>query len=164
MESTNRTKVGIQAGFLAGTAVAVLFFLLDLAQLRPLATPIHFGVHILGPSSPVMDMPVISQLFSIVIFVGSLLTLTVLHFMAFSLLGLGAVFGCSECGIKLNTLTGAIYGITVGTLVFYLLVSLYGNSILADLPSPMAVLFGNLVAGAVMGGFADWAARRSFWE
>jgi hypothetical protein len=124
MLSAHRTKVGLQAGVLAGTAVIVLFFLLDLVRLQPLATTI---------------------------FAGNLLTLTILHFLAFSTLGVGAVWGCERCRIKLNVATGA--------LVFYGCVALLGTNVLTDLPGPVSIAVRNLLAGAVMGGFVQGFCR-----
>ena len=132
MLSVHRTKVGLQAGVLAGTAVIVLFFLLDLVRLQPLATTI---------------------------FAGNLLTLTILHFLAFSILGVGAVWGCERCRIKLNVATGALYGLIAGSLVFYGCVALLGTNVLTDLPGPVSIAAGNLLAGAVMGGFVQGFCR-----
>ena len=132
MLSVHRTKVGLQAGVLAGTAVIVLFFLLDLVRLQPLATTI---------------------------FAGNLLTLTILHFLAFSILGVGAVWGCERCRIKLNVATGALYGLIAGSLVFYGCVAFLGTNVLTDLPGPVSIAVGNLLAGAVMGGFVQGFCR-----
>jgi hypothetical protein len=159
MESVHRTRTGIQAGLLGGSAVVLLFFLLDLFRLQPLSTPIALGNSILMPGGFLLDTPVISQVVSLVMFAGSILTLTILHFLAFSCLGLGAVWGCEECGVKLNVLSGALFGITVGSLLFYGSLSLGGDQILANLPGPVSVLLANLMAGAVMGGFVQMKRR-----
>ena len=149
--------VGIQAGLLGGFAVAALFFLLDLARLEPLATPYALGTTLLGPSSLAIDAPVLSELVAIVAFAGNLLAFTLLHFLAFSLLGIGAVWGCEECGISLNIGTGALFGLVICSLVFYGCVALGGGHVLAASPGPMSVAGGNLFAGAVMGGYTQLA-------
>jgi hypothetical protein len=159
MLSAHRTKVGLQAGVLAGTAVIVLFFLLDLVRLQPLATPMNLSAQFMGPGGPLIEMPVISQLVATTIFAGNLLTLTILHFLAFSILGVGAVWGCERCRIKLNVATGALYGLIAGSLVFYGCVALLGTNVLTDLPGPVSIAVGNLLAGAVMGGFVH-----GFWR
>lgn len=155
MNSVNRTKTGIQAGLLAGSAVVLLFFLLDLFRLQPFSTPMALGSSILVPGGLLLETPVIAQIVSLVMFAGNLLTLTVLHFLAFSFLGLGAVWGCEECGVKLNVLSGALFGVTVGSLLFYGCFALFGDHVLAFLPGPASVLLANLLAGAVMGGFVQ---------
>jgi hypothetical protein len=155
MVSTVRTKLGLQAGLLAGASVMVLFFLMDLAQLQPLGTPMNLGARFLGPGSPIIQMPVVSQAVNVAIYAGNLLTLTVLHFLAFSILGLGAVWGCDGCGIKLNVATGALYGLIAGSVVFYGCILLCGTHVMADLPGPFSVVAANLLAGSVMGGFVQ---------
>ena len=161
MASTKRTRIGIQAGLLAGASVAILFLVLDMAQMRPLATPFALSAHLLGPASPALEFPVISQLVGIVIFAGNILALSILHFLAFSLLGIGAVWGCDRCRVPLNVVTGALFGITVGTMVFYACISFCGEAVLADLPGPMNVVLANLAAGAVMGGFVQATQARN---
>lgn len=155
MDSVLRTRTGIQAGMLAGSAVVILFFLLDLLRLQPLATPNALIDSVLIPGGILLDTPVLSRVVSLVMFAGNLLTLTILHFLAFSCLGLGAVWGCEECGVKLNILSGALFGITVGSLLFYGSLSLGGSHVLANLPGPGMVLLANMTAGAVMGGFVQ---------
>jgi hypothetical protein len=140
---------------LAGGAVVLLFFLLDLLRLQPFSTPLALSSSILMPGGVILETPIISQVVGIVMFAGNILTLTILHFLAFSFLGLGAVWGCEECGVKLNILTGALFGITVGSLLFYGCTALCGDQVLAVLPGPASVLLANLVAGAVMGGFVQ---------
>jgi len=156
----NRTRVGIQAGLLGGGAVAGLFFLLDLLHLQPLATPFALAGRIMGPASPSFDAPVVSQLVGVVILAGNILALTLLHFLAFSLLGLGAVWGCEKCRISLNPLTGALYGLTLGSGVYYASMAFFGRAVLADAPGLFMVALANLTAGAIMGGFNQLVRNR----
>ena len=153
MGSTNRMRVGIQAGFLGGAAVAALFFMLDLLHLQPLVTPIALAGRILSPTGPAFDLPVVSQLLGVVILAGNVLALTLLHFLAFSFLGLGAVWGCEKCHVPLNVFTGALYGLIFGSAVYYCCMALLGQAFLANTPGPLMVAFANLTAGALMGGF-----------
>jgi hypothetical protein len=60
----------------------------------------------------------------------------------------------------LNVYSGAIFGVTVGSAVFYGCLALVGEQVLADLPGPMSVLLANLLAGAIMGGFVQMQRRR----
>ena len=159
MNLARRTRTGVQAGLLGGSAVALVFFLFDLLRLQPMSTPMALSSRFLGPGGVLIEAPVIGQLVAIVMFAGNLLTLSLLHLLAFSVLGLGAVWGGEECGVRLNVYSGAIFGVTVGSAVFYGCLSLVGEQVLADLPGPMSVLLANLLAGAIMGGFVQMHRR-----
>ena len=159
MAYVRRASLGIQAGLLSGAALVVLFFLLDLFRLQPFSTPMALSLRILGAAGPEFDAPVLSQLISVSIFGANLLIFRVLHFMAFSFLGVSAVWGCDRCGVPLNFFTGAIYGVTVGSMVFYGSLALGGDHVMASVPGPVAVVLGNLVAGAVIGGFVQITRR-----
>jgi hypothetical protein len=163
MISKWQTRAGIQGGLMAGAAVLILFFLFDLARLQPLATPFSLSAQLLGPNGLSLDMPVISQVLAIVIFAGNLLSLTVLHFLAFSLLGVGAIWGCENCRFPLNIATGALLGITAGTGAYYACMALFGDHVLAGSPGVPSVLAANLVAGALLGGFYQVRRARSSW-
>lgn len=151
-----RTQVGIQMGLIGGAAVAGMFFLLDLLHLRPLATPLALSAHLLGPINPPVDMPVVSQALAVAIFAGNVLALTFLHFLAFGVLGLGTVWGCKTCRLPLNAITGALYGVILGTVAFYGCTAAFGQATLMDIPGPLTVVLTNLTAGAIMG----WAGQR----
>jgi hypothetical protein len=161
MVAKHRTKVGIQAGLLAGASIVVLFFLLDLVRLQPLATPLAFGGHLFGPNGPFLDTPVLSQLVAITQFAGNIFTLTILHFLVFSFLGVSAVWWCEQCGFSLNISTGALFGILVGSLVFYASLALGSDHVIANFPSPWSVALANLTGGAVMGWFVQFTQSRS---
>jgi hypothetical protein len=164
MTSKQMTKVGIQGGLLAGAFIALFFFLSDLVRLQPLSTPLALGGHLFGPNFPNLDMPVVSQVVAITVFAGNVLTLTILHFLAFSLLGIGAVRWCAVCGIRGNIVAGALYGFLVGSIVFYTCLAVGGDYVLANLPGPWSVAFANVMAGAVMGGFVQFAQSRPTGE
>ena len=80
-------------------------------------------------------------------FAGNLLALSILHFLAFSLLGVGATWGCDRCRIPLNVLTGALFGVTLGTLLFYGCMAFCGDAVLAVTPGHIVVALANLTAG-----------------
>jgi hypothetical protein len=163
MISKWQTKAGIQGGLMAGAAVLVLFFLFDLARLHPLATPFSLSAQLLGPRGPTLDMPVISQVLAVIVFAGNLLSLTILHFLAFSFLGVGAVLGCENCRLPLNVGTGALLGATVGSGAYYACMALFGDHVLAGSPGIPSVLAANLVAGALLGGFYQIRKAKSSW-
>jgi len=160
MVSTGRIKLGVQAGLLAGLFVVVLFFLFDLARLQPLSTPMALAARLLGPTNPVLEFPIVARLVSITVFVGNLLTLTILHFLTFSLLGVCAVWGCEGCKIPLNAATGAVYGLGAGTFAFFVCMAICGTVVL-DAPVGLgSVALANLAAGTLMGGFVQLIEAR----
>jgi hypothetical protein len=161
MISAKQAKVGIEAGILAGAVLAVVFFLLDLARLQPMSTPLALSARLLGPNNPAFDLPVVSQLLSMALFAGNLLTFTIFHFLTFALLGVFAVWGCEECRIPLNLGTGAIYGLVAGTLAFYGCVALCGDHVLSAAPGPGAIALANLASGIVMGGWVQASRARA---
>lgn len=136
---------GVVAGLLGGAAVVIFFFLMDVLQGDAFRTPAFLAGAILGVEEPVGA--------------GSIAAFTVLHFAAFSALGVGAVLLTRWCGIPQNLLVGAVYGLFVGTLLFYLSLGLTGTSVL---PAPWwpSVLVGNLAAGLVMGTYLHWVSPR----
>ena len=159
MVSDSGVRTGIQAGLLAGATVVGFFFLFDLVRLQPLATPIALSARVLGPSTLAIDAPVISQLVSVTVFAANILALTLLHFLAFTILGVGAAFGCEGCRVPLNVVTGALYGLTVGTLCFFGCMAAFGSQLLTGSPALLSVAVANLCAGAIMGGY--WQYTRS---
>jgi hypothetical protein len=161
MDSESRVRTGISSGLIAGVALAGLFLVLDLGRLAPLATPVNLSASFLGPGRFSIDTPVFSELVAIVVFISNLLVFTLLHFLAFAALGVGSCFACDKFGVPLNVFTGAVYGLLVCSLVFYLslLVGVHGARAITGLPGPLTVLLASAFAGAVIGGCAQ--LRRS---
>lgn len=157
MNSTSRVKTGLTSGLIAGAALAGLFLILDLGRLAPLATPVNLSASFLGPGRFSIDTPVFSELVAIVVFVANLLVFTLLHFLAFAALGVGSCLTCEKCGVPLNVVTGAIYGLLVCSLVFYLslLVGVHGAHAITGVPGPLTVLTASAFAGAIIGGCAQ---------
>lgn len=70
---------GTDVGLIGGTVVAVFFLILDLIGGAPLRTPSVLGeVLLFGRATPTVDEPVL----------GAVLLYTVVHFIAFALLGI----------------------------------------------------------------------------
>jgi hypothetical protein len=150
---------GLQAGLLGGAAVAAFFFVGDLLSLHPLATPYALSRTVLGPGSYEIEMPVLAQFAAVVAFGSRLLVITVLHFLAFALLGLGAVALFAKFSVPLNLVSGAVYGAVICTSVFYVTLAIADVELVGSVPGFVSVLFANLLAGAVMGGFAQIRAN-----
>lgn len=149
---------GVVAGMLAGAAVMVGYFLVDLVHLDPFATPVRLATVVVRPHGPDLDLPGVSQALAFLGFGVRLLAFTVLHFLVFALLGVGAAFCQRTFGVAGDVLTGAIYGLVVCTAAFYASLGLLGGEFLAS-PGPGSVLVANLLAGAVMGAALSVARR-----
>lgn len=59
MNLGDQAKIGLQAGLLGGYVVVGFFFVADLVQLAPLATPKALSNSLLGPSGVSFDSPVL---------------------------------------------------------------------------------------------------------
>lgn len=134
---------GIQAGLLGASGIACWFFLLDLADGRPFATPSVLGQAILfGINQPVISEPVWS----------AVLAYTALHLTAF--LGIGVA---AAAAVSLAERSGlALFGLLmVGTALEFLFVGVATVFFVdtAGLFPVWAVLSGNVWAGLVMGWF-----------
>jgi hypothetical protein len=160
MSLLKKVGTGAQAGLLAGGVVAVTFFVADLARLAPLATPIALSGRLLGSSGASFDSPVLVGSVAIVSYGGHLAGLTLVHFLAFAILGAIGALVCHAGQIPPNPLTGALLGLIVFSLVFYGVAWLTNAAGVVELPRPSYVLVVNLMAGAVMGGYYRRAARR----
>lgn len=148
-----RVTQGIQAGLLAGLAVAVFFFVGDLLRLTPLSTPFALSQTFLGPGGFEFDFPVLSQIITIVAFVGRVLAFTALHFLIFAMLGVGAVSFFDWLRWPLNVGTGALYGLVAYTVAFYASTAVRNVDVVAGVPGFWAVVTANLLAGGIMGGY-----------
>jgi hypothetical protein len=156
-----RIRIGAQAGVLAGLVVAGSFFMADLARLEPLSTPLAFSSGFLGPGGLWIDSPYLMQGMVIVSFGGRLAAFSLLHMMVFTVLGIGAVLTCRACGLPLNALTAAVYGLVACSLVFYAGAWVTDAASVVELPAFGTILLVNLLAGVVMGGYYDVAVKRA---
>lgn len=156
---------GAEAGLLAGVAVAAIFFVGDAVHLTPLSTPTALGRTFVGPGGLHLTGDFPDGSVAAVTWAANLLALSLIHLLSFALLGVGAVLLFRRAGWRLNALTGALYGALACTGVFYLSMAAAGATVArAGLPSPIAVVAANLVAGAIIGGgvalMGDSAAER----
>ena len=137
---------GVVAGLLGGTAVAVFFFLVDVAQGDPFRTP-AFLADALFSGAGVTAGPLLIGVF------------TILHLLVFAVIGAGAVLLFRWAELPQNLLLGAVYGLFVSSAIFYASLIVTGVEVL---PAPWwtAVLVGNLLAGVVMGGYLHWVGPR----
>ncbi|TFG52715.1 MAG: hypothetical protein E4H37_05185 [Gemmatimonadales bacterium] len=161
MDLGNQSKIGLQAGLLAGYVVVGLFFVADLVKLAPLATPKALSNNLFGPGGLPFDTPAMLESVTIMSFAGHLAAVTLMHLLVFSALGVGAVVLCRVCGIPMNALTAALYGLVVCSLVFYVTLWLTDAPAVVELPSFRSVLLVNLLAGTAMGGYFQAASKKA---
>jgi hypothetical protein len=138
---TPSLRQGIVAGLLGGTAVVVFFFLLDIGRGEAFATPAFLAGAVFGNGTEAGA--------------GSIAAFTVLHYAAFAAIGGGAVILFRWARLPQNLLLGAVYGLFVCSMIFYVSLVVTGTAVL-----PAAwweeTLIGNVLAGLVMGTYLHW--------
>ncbi len=141
---------GAVGGLLGGVAVVAFFFVYDLVRLEPFATPAFLSGVVLGsgPPSSAGDLGVFMTIASVITGAGHILVYSFLHLLVFCLLGVGAALMFLWIDEPPKVLSGALYGLLVCSLVFYVALGLTGA--LTDAPDWRAVVLGNLLAGGVM--------------
>ena len=151
MSSSSRLTRGLQGGLLAGATVAAFYFVGDLFHLAPLSTPTALGHAFLGPWAVELDFPIISQAANVVMYGARLLTVTALHFFAFGLLTVGAVWLFDRFDVPLNIVSGAVFGLVGYTTVIGIGLAMVSASVVAGLPGIGSAAVANLLGGGVMG-------------
>jgi hypothetical protein len=132
---------GVVAGFLGATAVAMMFFFVDLIMGRPLFTPLGLGrglISLLGPGH--IDAP------AVVITV-----YTIFHYLAFMAVATFAAFIMHVARRMPGVLAGAFVMFVVIEIGFYFWSSILAGSPFFGTLSWVQVSVGNLVAALVMG-------------
>lgn len=140
---------GAAAGLLAGAVLVVSFFLYDLVQGEPLATPRFLAGAVLGQEA-VEAAPIHIAFYTLV------------HFAVFLVLGIAAAVVIELTGMLRNMLVGAAYGLFGCSLVFYTALVVSGATIL-EAPAWPAVFFGNVIAGVVIVGYLRWTGPEGTW-
>ncbi len=115
-------------GLLGGVAVVAFFFVYDLVRLEPFATPAFLSGVVLGsgPPSSAGDLGVFMTIASVITGAGHILVYSFLHLLVFCLLGVGAALLFLWIDEPPNVLSGALYGLLVCSLVFYVALGLTG--------------------------------------
>lgn len=143
---TLTVRHGIVAGLIGGTVVAAFFFVLDAWQAEPFRTPAYLADAVFGSAGvrPWLD---------------PILSFTILHYVVFGVIGAGAVLLFRWAELPQNLLLGAVYGLFVCSVLFYLSLIVTGPEVLpADWWAE--VLVGNLLAGLAMGAYLHWIGPR----
>jgi len=90
MTKFSRAVKGAEAGAIAAAGVALSFFVLDLIQFQPLATPGALSGAVYGPAGFDWDLTSVSGLLAGLSVVYRIATFTILHFLTFALVGVMA--------------------------------------------------------------------------
>ncbi len=133
------TADGLVAGLLGGLTVVAFFLILDATQGDPTRTATALASAVLGMDPDTVGAPHLTLLIGV-------------HLAVFSVVGLGAVWLFQLTRVPQNMPVGALYGLVVYTLLFYLAFSLSHLPVLEVPPWPTAMA-GNLLAGIVMGAY-----------
>lgn len=160
VEARPRLTWGAEAGVLGGAVVAAYYFVTDLVHLAPLSTPAALGRAFVGPGNVQLTGAFPDGAVAWVVFAANVASFTLIHFLAFALLGVGAVLLARVVARPLNVFTGALYGLVVCSGVFYASMAFGTTTIVASgLPSLGSVLIANALAGAAIGGGVQLMAR-----
>jgi hypothetical protein len=151
MNLAKRVKVGTEAGMLGGAGVVLLFFVQDALHLQPLATPAALSANFFGPANVPMEFPAFAGAVQMAMTGGSILAYTVLHFLAFSLLGIGASFVLGNRGWLAMILGGSLFGATACSAAFFGSAALMGSVMPLESIAPASIVITNAFAGALMG-------------
>src|SRR5687768_8301919 len=134
-------REGAVAGVIGATAVAVWFFVVDMVGGRPLFTPQVLGqglLSIFGSSPEPAAVNVIAY--------------TIFHYVAFSLVGILAVFLIHTGERMPSVLAGSLILFVAIELGFYGMVALLQETVLGNF-AWYQILAGNLLAAALMGTY-----------
>lgn len=153
MKLRTRGRWGVQAGLLAGMAVAVVFFVADFARMSPLATPLFLSEALLEQAGLLPEGEGVARTLAGFSLGGRLALFTALHLTVFAALGVGAAALANLFHVKWAARTGAAVGLVAG-LVAWLAVSQLGPAWLAGARlTPEIVVAAGMVGGAVLGWY-----------
>ena len=134
---------GLIAGLIGATVLAVWFFVIDSLQGRPFYTPAFLSNILVHTDGADRSFQLIALY-------------TLLHYAAFCVVGLLAVWLLQQLETSPSVLLGIVLGFVLFDLVFYLSVVLTGVDVVERLGWP-PVLTGNVLAGIGMMGYLHWS-------
>lgn len=141
---------GVKGGLLAGATAFAVLFLYDLFRLDPLASPALLSAAAFGrtiDATPGVEAALRAA--DLVRIAQGLVKYAFMHFLAFSVLGIGAAVLFQPGRLALNALTGALYGVVACSLVFYAGIAMLAGGMVA-VPDWRVVLAANAIAGVIM--------------
>ena len=143
---------GVVAGVIGATALALWFLVIDGSQGEPFRTPGFLGGALLGRDALEPTA-------------GPVLLYTLLHYVAFIVLGVGVSWSVPRIPPTPNLFLGLVLGFGLFDLVFYTSVTVTGVDVIGEFGWP-AVLVGNLIAGVSLMRFLRFAGATppvSWW-
>jgi len=144
------TRAGAAGGIYAGIAVLLVFILFNLLRFEPFATHTHLASVVGGQQlEGGADMRAALQVVDIFVYAKGIATFAALHMGAFVVLGVVAAMLFQAMEIPNNILSGMLYGLTAGSLVFYTGLNFRAGS-LAAAPDWRFVLAANALAGLII--------------
>lgn len=159
MGIASRVRRGAEAGAIAAAAVAVSFFVLDLIRLQPMGTLGTLSGAFLGPGGFQSFEVEVTNLSGVVGGLSTafrIVTFTILHFLAFALVGVFAslIFDWKHgAGLKPLVVVAVLC-----TLAFSATVAGSGSIVALESVGPVAVMGVNLFAALLLVGYLRLAA------
>ena len=156
MDKIGRAIRGAEAGAVAAAGVALTFFVLDLLRLQPLGTPGALSGAVFGPAGLEWDLTTLWGLFAGLSTAFRIATFTVVHFLAFALVGVLAslLFDWKHrAGLKPFLAVAVLC-----TLAFSAAVAGAGSVVALESVGPVAVVLVNLLAAILLVGYLRLAA------
>lgn len=156
MDKIGRAIRGAEAGAVAAAGVALTFFVLDLLRLQPLGTPGALSGAVFGPAGLEWDLTTLSGLFAGLSTAFRIATFTIVHFLAFALVGVLAslLFDWKHrAGLKPFLAVAVLC-----TLAFSAAVAGAGSVVALESVGPVAVVLVNLLAAILLVGYLRLAA------
>ena len=151
MSKLGRAVRGAQAGAIAAAGVALSFFVLDLIQLQPLATPGALSGAVYGPAGFDWDLTSVSGLLAGLSIAYRIATFTILHFLTFALVG---VFASLQFDWKHRVGLKPLLAVAVlCTLAFSGTVAASGSVVALESLGPVTIVGMNLFAAILLVGF-----------
>ena len=151
MSKFGRAVRGAEAGAVAAAGVALSFFVFDLIQLQPLATPGALSGAVYGPAGFDWDLTSVSGLLAGLSIAYRVATFTVLHFVAFALVG---VFAALNFDWKHRIGLKALLAVAIlCTLAFSATAAWWGSVVALESLGPVTVAGMNLFAAILLVGF-----------
>ena len=152
----DRAISGAKAGAIAAAGVALSFFVLDLVQFQPLATPGVLSGAVFGPTSAEMDLTTASGVIAGLATAYRIATFTVLHFLMFAVVGVSAslLFDWKQpIGLRpllvVSALCAAAFSGTI---------AISGSVVALEYLGPTALIAASFVAGVLLCGYLRLAA------
>ena len=157
MSKVGRAIRGAEAGAIAAAGVALSFFVLDLIQFQPLATPGALSGAVYGPGGFEWDLTSVSGLLAGLSVAYRIAAFTILHFLAFALAGVFVAlrFDWKHWGGLKPLLAVALLCTVVFTATAALsaIVSGLGVVVVLEALRPVPVVGVNLLAAVLMVGY-----------